>query len=613
LSGARRSQYAFDPAAHADELVPLVAALAQAEALDPRSLDRLVRRHARRGGGMFRKSEIIAGFRGLGGAERFGASEDAFVASLRLRPVRSLSGVTPVTVLTKPYPCPGRCTFCPNDVRMPKSYLADEPGAQRAEDNRFDPYLQTWNRLRAYREIGHPTSKIELIVLGGTWSHYQEPYQRWFVKRCFDALNDFGAGRDARAGAGAAPARWREAAGAAIDGRALTGDRAYNRAIGDVLERDNGRGLLHASEGCSWQELEAAQRENESADARCVGLSLETRPDEIDAAEALRMRRLGATKVQLGVQSLSDAVLDANRRGHSVAQARAAFAVLRRFGFKLQAHYMLNLLGSTPEQDVAGFAQLFRDPDFQPDELKLYPCMLVESAELMRHYEAGEWRAYSDDELVDVVMQCMKLAPETVRLSRVIRDFSAHDIVAGTRRANLRELAERRMAERGEACRDIRAREIRGEAFAPGELRLIERGFVTATGDERFLAFETPAEKLVGFLRLSLPKSAAPHAELEDAALIREVHVYGASVAVGKSGDGAQHAGLGRRLVERAAEIAADTGYAQLAVISAVGTRQWYAGLGFRSGTLYPRRALSASPARLPMTGGGGDQYHHDQ
>ncbi len=596
MRSARRIDYRFDPAAHADELAPLVAALAAAlaaaEFLDAKSLDRLVRRHAKRGGGMFRKSEIIAGFRGLGGAERFGASDDDFVASLRLRPVRTLSGVTPVTVLTKPYPCPGRCTFCPNDVRMPKSYLADEPGAQRAENNRFDPYLQSWNRLRAYHQIGHPTSKIELIVLGGTWSHYAEPYQRWFVKRCFDALNDFGAGRDARAEAGEAPARWREVAGAPIDGRELDGDRAYNRAIGGVLERENGRGLLHASENCSWEELEAAQRQNETAGARCVGLSLETRPDEVDAAEALRMRRLGATKVQLGVQSLSDTVLDANRRGHSVAQARAAFAVLRRFGFKLQIHYMLNLLGSTPEQDVAGFEQLFSDPDFQPDELKLYPCMLIESAELMRHYEAGEWRPYDDAVLLEVVTDCLKLAPETLRVSRVIRDFSAHDIVAGTHSANLRELAERRLSERGERCRDIRAREIRGEPFDPGSLRLLERGFVTATGDERFLSFETPDERLLGFLRLSLPKTAAPHAELDDAALIREVHVYGASLSVGKSGSAAQHAGLGGRLVERAAEIACDAGFAQLAVISAVGTREWYSGLGFRSGALYPRRAL---------------------
>ena len=157
--------------------------------LDPRSLDRLVRRQARRGGGLFRKSEIIAGFRGLGGAERFGGSEDEFVASLRLRPVRSLSGVTPVTVLTKPYPCPGKCIFCPTDVRMPKSYLHDEPGAMRAERHAFDPYEQTRARIEALERIGHPTDKLELLILGGTWSSYRRDYQEWFVMRCLEAMN----------------------------------------------------------------------------------------------------------------------------------------------------------------------------------------------------------------------------------------------------------------------------------------------------------------------------------------------------------------------------------------------------------------------------------------
>ncbi len=583
--GATRRQLRFDPDAHARELVPLVAAIAARPPIDARELDRLVRQYPKCGRGLFRKSEIIAGFRALGGVQRFGASERDFVARMRPRPVRTLSGVTPVTVLTKPYPCPGRCIFCPNDVRMPKSYLADEPGAQRAEDNRFDPYLQSWNRLRAYHEMGHPTSKVELIVLGGTWSHHPEPYQRWFVKRCFDALNDFGAGVDARPAAGEAPARWNELA-TRVEGRALDGEPAYNRVVGRELRAVAG-GLLHASEACGWDELEAAQRRNETAGARCVGLSLETRPDEIDAPEVLRMRRLGATKVQLGVQSLDDAVLAANRRGHDVAAARRAFALLRRFGFKIQAHYMLNLLGATPEGDVAGFRALVGEPDFCPDELKLYPTLLVESAELVRHFESGAWRPYAEEELIDVVSTCLESAPETVRLTRVIRDFSSHDIVAGTRTANLREVAVRRLAERGIYARDIRAREIRGEAVDAARLVLRERAYATSTGEERFLAFETAEDRLVGFLRLTLPEADAPHPELERAALIREVHVYGASLEVGGRGASPQHAGLGRRLVERAAAIARRAGHARLAVISAVGTRAWYRSLGFSDGVLY--------------------------
>lgn len=585
---ATRRQYRFEPAAHARELTPLVAAIAAQLPADARTLDRLVRRYPKRGCGLFRKSEIIAGYRALGGARRFGTRERDFLALLRPRRVRTLSGVTPVTVLTKPYPCPGRCIFCPNDVRMPKSYLADEPGAQRAEDNRFDPYLQTWNRLRAYSELGHPTSKVELIVLGGTWSHHPESYQRWFVKRCFDALNDFGAGTDARLGAGEAPARWNELA-ARVEGRVLDGVSAYNRIVGNELRAVAG-GLLHPSETCSWEDLETAQRCNETAGARCVGLSLETRPDEVEVAELLRMRRLGATKVQLGVQSLDDAVLTANRRGHDVASARRAFALLRRFGFKVQAHYMLNLLGATPEGDVAGFRALVAAPEFRPDELKLYPTLLVQSAELMRHYESGAWRPYAEVELLEAVTSCLESTPETVRLTRVIRDFSSHDIVAGTRTANLREVAERCLAQRGIEVRDIRAREIRGEPVDAEQLLLRDRAYATSTGEERFLSYETPGDRLVGFLRLSLPSTAAPHEELEGAALIREVHVYGASLEVGERGASPQHAGLGGRLVERAAQLARNAGYPRLAVISSVGTRAWYRALGFADGSLYQVR-----------------------
>src|SRR5262245_60656370 len=262
----------FDPTPHRAALCAIIDAVLREPALDARALDRIVRRHPKPGG-LFANSEIIPGLRPIGGGS---ADESEFVRRLRLRPVRTLSGVTPVTVLTKPYPCPGTCVFCPNDVRMPKSYLADEPGAQRAEDNRFDPYLQTWNRLAAYRSMGHPTDKVELIVLGGTWSHYPERYQIWFATRCFDALNDFGAGSDRRAAAGLVRPDFR--ALAPLDGRAAD-DGAYNRAIARHLASRHAGALLHESESASWDTLAAAQRRNESSAARCVGLVLETRPD----------------------------------------------------------------------------------------------------------------------------------------------------------------------------------------------------------------------------------------------------------------------------------------------------------------------------------------------
>ena len=200
-STVRRSRTDFDPTSHRRELVAIIDEIAAHPALDARAIDRILKKYPRSGTGFFSRSEIIAGFRSFGSSRRRDLDEEGFVRRLRLRPIRTQSGVTPVTVLTKPYPCPGQCIFCPNDVRMPKSYLSDEPGAQRAEDNRFDPYLQTWNRLRAYRDMGHPVDKVELIVLGGTWTFHPEAYQIWFVKRCFDALNDFGKGRR-RSGSG---------------------------------------------------------------------------------------------------------------------------------------------------------------------------------------------------------------------------------------------------------------------------------------------------------------------------------------------------------------------------------------------------------------------------
>jgi elongator complex protein 3 len=570
--------------------VAIIDAIASKPDLDSGEFDRILKRHPRGGRGLFSRSEIIAGFRRFGSARYRGLDETKFVERLRLRPIRTLSGVTPVTVLTKPYPCPGKCIFCPNDVRMPKSYLADEPGAQRAEDNRFDPYLQTWNRLHAYRSMGHPVAKVELIILGGTWSFHPEAYQIWFTKRCFDALNDFGKGIDDRRGAGVAPARYRELP-SKLDGRAL--DASYNQLVRGFLQKEHDGQLLHPTETADWEELEAAQLANETTECRNVGLVVETRPDHISQAEVRRIRRLGGTKVQLGIQSLSDRILEANHRGCDVAATRRAMRLLRGAGFKLHVHWMPNLLGASPQEDAADFARLFDDPDFRPDELKLYPCSLIESAELMDYYERGEWRPYAHDELVDLLANCLERTPSYCRVTRVIRDFSAHDIAAGNRVANLREVAERELRDRGGVCRDIRAREIREAEFIPEQLRSTEWVYQTSVGDEHFLEFSTPEDRLVAFLRLCLPRSPLPEPELRGSALIREVHVYGGSLGLGRRADGkAQHIGLGKRLIDRAEKLTQQRGLPNLAVISAVGTRAYYRSLGFTDGPLYQHRRI---------------------
>ncbi len=586
----------FEPHRHERELVAIIRDIQTEEQLDARALNRIVRRHPKGRGSAFSKSEIIRGYRFF--RERYGFGDEAsFLEKVRMKPVRTQSGVAPVTVLTKPYPCPGKCIFCPNDVRMPKSYLAREPGAQRAAQHRFDPYAQTASRLHAFHYTGHVVDKVELIILGGTWSFYPEPYQIWFVKRCFDAMNDFVADRASIGGMPrleSGPIDFGEV-GEEVTGRTM--ERTYNQVIADFLGQRLGGRLLDESEDASWEELTAAQRRNETEEARCVGLVVETRPDHISEDEVIRIRRLGATKVQIGFQSLSDEVLKLNRRGHDVAATRRAVDLLRQAGFKLHAHWMPNLHGSDPEADVEDFRRLFTDPDFRPDELKIYPCSLIETAELMQRYEDGSWRPYTEDELLAVLTACLVEVPPYCRVTRMIRDIPGDDILAGNKTTNFRQVVEGELARRGLASRDIRAREIRGQPVDVDELRLESLEYESSTGREVFLQFLAKEDRLVGFCRLSLPEGSVFVDEIARSAMIREIHVYGVVVAIGAQRRGrSQHLGLGRKLVDAAADLARRHGYEDLAVISSVGTREYYRRLGFVEDGLYQHR---------PLTGGG--------
>ncbi len=532
----------FDPRSHEAALVSVLRELAEAPSCDEHELDALLRRHPRAGRGLFSRSQLLAGLAAFSEQLALGDRGAELALRLRRRRIRTLSGVAPVTVFTKPHPCPGRCIFCPTDVRMPKSYLSAEPGCQRAARYAFDPFAQTTGRLRDYRAIGHAVDKVELIVLGGTWSAYPLPYRIWFVKRCLEALNRFG----------------------------------------EVpFEPD-------AGERATWPDLEAVQDANERAELRCVGLSLETRPDQISRREVVELRRFGATKIQLGIQSLSDEVLRRNDRGHGVREARDAMELLRSAGFKLHAHWMPNLLGSSPVDDRVDFARLFDDPALRPDELKIYPCFLIEGTDLVAHWRSGEWRPYSDEELVSLLADCMAQTPRWCRLSRIVRDISSQDILAGSTTANLRELAESRLRATGRSSSDIRAREVRAEAESAGEPRPRETEYAAARGREIFLEFEGGADRLLGFARLWLPAEPAWLDELRDSALLRELHVYGALAPLGaRAPRHAQHRGLGGLLIARAAARARSAGFRRLAVISAVGTRPYYQRHGFERTGLY--------------------------
>lgn len=610
-----QSKYDFDYEFHRETLVAILTEiLAMSKRPTGDELSSILRRHPRKDDlSMHSRTQLIEAYRKFAGQSGLPAYDEEQMFKLRRKPMRTISGVTPVTVLTKPFPCPGECIFCPSDIRMPKSYLSDEPGAQRAEQNSFDPYLQTYTRLLTYYNMGHPTDKIEVIILGGTWSFYPETYQIWFVKRIFDALHDFGNEIDNR------QAVWdalKEAsqlhpenntANVLLNGAELK--QRYNQVVQNIyademhrsreMARDIASGTIERSfidEFATWEELEASHHYNETAACRVVGLVVETRPDHIDETEVLRIRRLGCTKVQIGFQSLNDDVLTANRRGHGVAATRRAVKLLRKAGFKIHAHWMPNLYGSNPELDVADYRKMFAEPDFRPDELKIYPCSLIDSAELMQYYQRGDWTPYSYDELLSVLVDVFRVTPEYCRLTRVIRDIPSTDIVTGNQLTNFRQIVSKELQKRGEQCMDIREREIRHDKVTVEALHLDEIWYSSSVSDEVFLQYITEERQIAAFLRLYLPYAdeSPLHEELSDAAIIREVHVYGQSLGIGDNETGrAQHSGLGTNLIERAVSIATERGFKQLAVISAIGTREYYRKRDFEDGQLYQLRDLS--------------------
>lgn len=524
-----------------------------------RKLDRSLRDHPAEGGGLLAKHILIAAYRALVESGEWQENPD-LLGRIRMKPVRTLSGVTTVTVLTKAYPCPGRCIFCPTENYMPKSYLVDEPGAARAFQNHFDPFDQVHSRIIEYEALGHPTDKIELLVLGGTWSAYRRDYQKWFIQRCFDAMNIHSAS-DAEA-----------------SGEPEPSDQALSPESLDLAA------------------LQSRHLANETAAHRNVGLVIETRPDEITPAELVWLRQLGVTKVQMGAQNLNDRVLELNLRGHDSAQTLKATSLLRAAGFKIVLHWMPNLLGATLESDHADFLRLWND-GFSPDEIKIYPTQLLETAELYKIWQNGGYTPYTTEELIQLIADLKESIPEYCRVNRIIRDIPSTHVVEGNKRTSLRQDVILELNKRGSTCRCVRCREVRTSKVDVESLRFDDLIYHPAYAEEHFLSFVTPQDQIAGYLRLSLPDPDAPKLEmsdLENAALVREVHVYGQSLAVGQEQAGAaQHIGLGTTLLKKAEEIAKANGFSRLVVIAAIGTRRYYESRGFKRGELYMVQELN--------------------
>ena len=494
-------------------------------------------------------AEILAFYHLAVGSGDETPSLDAELLMKKLK-TRSNSGVAVVSLLTKPFPCPGRCTYCPTEANMPKSYLSKEPAAARALANNFDPYDQVTNRLKALVMNGHTTDKVEMIAIGGTWSFYHPKYQEEFLAEAFRACNNFGRPESEQTAKGV-------------------------------------------------KSLALLQDENETAPTRIIGLSIETRPDYITTVELERLRSLGVTKVEIGVQHLDDSVLKLTKRDMKIAQVKIATERLRNAGFKIVYHMMPNLPGSIPERDIEMFGELFSGEDFQPDMLKMYPCMVLEGSELFQTWKDGGFVPYTDVELLHVLAGAKKQVPKYVRIIRVIRDIPATYIQAGSKISNLRQWLEADMKKNNWQCICIRCREVRGMVMDPGNFPLTRTEYRTTTGREIFLSFEEKnVGKIASFLRLRLPDNrgaefvGTPLQVLEDAALVRELHTYGRLAPIGSKGTQSQHVGFGTKLLLEAEQIAREAGYKKLAIISGIGVREYYKNRGYMMEGTYMVKSL---------------------
>ncbi|MFC1911123.1 elongator complex protein 3 [Chloroflexota bacterium] len=442
---------------------------------------------------------------------------------------RTISGVTPVAVMAKPFPCPGKCVYCPSSPEAPKSYTLESPAVLRARSCDFDPRRQVEVRLKTLAEMGHARDKIELIVMGGTFLSYPCDYQYRFIKDCYDALN-----------------------------------------------------------GIPSNSLDEARKSNESADHRCVGLCIETRPDYCGEKEIARMLDFGATRVELGVQTLDDEIHCLTKRGHGVAEIISATRLLRDRGFKVYYHWMPGLPGSTPEHDLELSRQLFEDARFRPDGLKLYPTLVVRGSELESWCRDSRYRPYGDEAMIDLLVAIKSLIPKYVRISRLMRDIPAKFIVAGSRDLALRGTVRKKMEEAGLRCSCIRCREYghrRRDNWSIDRPYLTRLDYETTGGREVFLSYEDENETLFGLLRLRVSQQKA---------IVRELHVFGPEVPLGERVERAvQHHGLGESLLREAEGIAREEFKAdKLSVLSGVGAREYYRSLGYSPEGVYMVKEL---------------------
>lgn len=452
--------------------------------------------------------------------------------SLRLKKVRSISGVNVIGVMSSPRGCPhGRCIFCPMEKGFPMSYTSGEPAAMRGIQSDYDPFIQITGRLEQLEAIGHEPSKVELVIQGGTFLAAPIEYQEFFVKRCLDALN-----------------------------------------------RTNS------------SSLEEAKTIAETSKIHNVGLTVETKPDWCKAPHIDQMLRFGVTRTEIGVQVIDDEVYSLTNRGHTVADVEESFQVSRDAGLKIVAHMMPGLPGSNRKKDLESFKMLFEDPRFCPDMLKIYPCLVMEGTELYEWWKQGNYKPYDTEEAAELIAKVKEFIPPWVRIMRVHREFPVKLIIAGVKNGNLREIALRKLAEGGKRCRCIRCREVGHRTLKerievdPERIQTVVHEYPAADGTELFISKEdAEQDTLFGYMRLRFPSPKAHRPEISSStAIVRELHVYGPEVPVGRRDPYAwQHTGYGHQLLSESEMIAKDRGADRMIIISSLGTKRYYNRSGY--------------------------------
>ena len=441
------------------------------------------------------------------------------------KPVRTISGVTPLTVVLKPRKCDhGTCIYCPGGDKVPQSYTDKSPAIMRALALSFDPYEQVKNRLDVLKKMNHPTDKIEIIVLGGTFLQYEIEYQYNFIKRCFDALN-----------------------------------------------------------GIDSKNLEEAKKVNETSEHRCVAMCIENRPDNCSDEEINRMLEFGATRVELGVQMPDDELYKKTNRGHTVNDVVEATRKLRNAGFKIGYHVMPGLPYSNMEKDMRLFREIFSSESFRPDQLKIYPCQVVDDSPLAKTHEVIKFKPYSEEQTKEILHEMMKVIPEYCRVMRMMREFPREKLVDGLLKLDLRKDVESEIRKSHEKVNEIRMREIGFNENVDLDVRLKIVEYDASNGKEFFIEMVNKDDILFGLLRLRIENGNS---------IVRELHVYGQSLKLGEKGKISQHKGLGKLLLEKAEEISKKSGAEKLRIISGVGVREYYRKLGYNLEGFYMAKEL---------------------